>query len=267
MHTAPELTSAAAAHSAHSEASTWLEIARAWSARDHPAVWCDVPGAEASVVGLYDPRDDLLGRMKAWGYPSEALDLADLARFAAGLAQAEAEAWTDDRAHVATQAYADRRFLLGDRILHWAVPWLEMVSRWYPESADQAHESRRQLLELGDRHRPAPAMSGTEGLVVPGFDGLGPLDSGVTLAELMLSVWSGVVLSIPQLSEMRHTRLIQRVVEPQWLHDTKISGHLGSAYRDAARGWDRLTTDHPGSSQLWRDLGHRARQTAARLSA
>lgn len=267
MHIAPEVAGAAAAHSAESEATTWLGIARSWAAADHPEVWGDVPGDEASVVGFYDPTEDLHRRMRTWSYEPAALDLADLARFASGLAQAEAEAWRADKPHIATQAYEERRFLMGDRILHWSVPWLAMVGRWYPTEADLAHETRRRLLELGDVHRPAPALSGTEGLVVPGFDGFGPIDAGVSLPRLARSVWSGLVLSTPQLSEIRHARLAERRIESRWLGEPATRRLLAAAFRAGSQQWDSLAADHPGSAQLWRDLSLRAYRTAALFEA
>lgn len=262
MHIAPEQSGVGAARTAESEANIWLEIARSWIADDHGEVWDDLPGDERSVVGLYDPTEDLGRRMQAWGYPSGALDLADLARFASGLARAESEAWLADEPHIATRAYADRRFLLGDRILHWSVPWLAMVGRWHAAEADLADETRRRLLELGDLHRPAPTLSGTEGLVVPGYDGFGPLEAGVGLPHLALSVWSGHVLSISQLSEIRHATLIERRVDARWLSEPETRQLFAAAYRDASHDWEVLAAKHSGSAQLWRDLSLRARRTA-----
>jgi len=130
---------------------------------------------EYGVMGTYDPGSDLDRRAAEWGHRLASHDLGAIALFAAALAHTEADAWDDGTLDVATRAYEARRFLLGDRIVHWAVPWLLATG-----SGDDAVF----LLDLGDEMRVAPELSGREGLVVKGEDSLGPLsqDGGI---------WSG----------------------------------------------------------------------------
>ena len=266
MHTLPKTATHPAAQKASDEAQVWASIAADWAESEHFHVWGDVPGNERSVVHLYDPANELQRRAKYWRYDCAGHDLADLALFSAGLAQAEADAWLDDRAHVATKAYEDRRFLLGDRILHWAVPWLEMISRWHPDRSERASKTQRVLLEIGETHRPAPAFTGTEGLVVPGFDGYGPLDSGEPMTTAILSVWSGIVISVNQLSDLRHADLSTRRIEEAWMSDAGFRKALRTQYSAGAHRWDQLAAQYPGSAQLWMDLAHRAMRTASLIT-
>lgn len=237
-----------------------------WREADHGELWADVPGNEAVIVGLYDPKPDLDRRSRDWAYQPVSYDFSDITRFAAGLAQAEADAWVEDRGHIATRAYADRRFLLSDRLLHWSVPWLAAVSRGYRELSAKADQTMRSLLELGDRLRLAPALAGSEGLVVPGFDSFGPLDSGTNLAKTLPSLWSGAVLSIADLAEIRHAVVNDRTVPVSWLQSSDTRKGLATLYLESARTWDDLASAHPGTAQLWRDLAHRARRTTEMLN-
>ena len=268
MHTLPNAVAAQhpAVQKASDEALIWAGIADDWTKSEHFHIWGDVPGNERSVVYLYDPASELERRTRYWQYDCAGHDLADLARFSAGLAQAEADAWLEDRAHIATKAYEDRRFLLGDRILHWAVPWLEMVRQWHPDRSELASATVAALLDMGERHRPAPALTGTEGLVVPGFDGYGPIDSGEPLAIHVQSIWSGMVLSARQLSDVRHADLAVRRVDEAWLESAAFRGSMRSAYLTASDVWDRFAAEFPGSAQLWKDLAHRAQRTADLLA-
>lgn len=266
MHTKPELTSPAA-QAATAEAETWIDLAVEWSAESHFHVWDDIPGSELDVVRLYDPAKDLHRRMSKWSYPVGMLDFSDLARFAAGLAQAEADAWETDRAHVATQAYAERRFLVADRIMPWAVPWFDAIVRAHPEESDGAAAAKATLLAIGDKMRPAPALSGSEGLVVPGFDGFGPLAPDAPSYEFLLSLWSGSVISLADLSTARHGRVERRLIEPTWLTDSDTTRAFSNHYDQAALRWESVAVDHPGTAQLWLDLASRARQTARLLLA
>ena len=75
---------------------------------------------------------------------------------------------------------------MADRILPWAVPWLDAVD------IAEAGSSHALLLELGDRHRPAPALVEGEGLALPGEDGYGPVEFGPT-AKRLASLWGGLV--------------------------------------------------------------------------
>lgn len=266
MHTAHHQTDTQAAEAPRAEAALWADVAGRWRESDHPTLWSDLPGREADVVGLYDPKGDIDRRSGDWAYIPGSYDLADVARFAAGLARAEADAWVDDRGHVATRAYADRRFLLSDRFVHWVVPWLTAVRRCYPDLRAKADESLALILTTGDRLRLAPALAGSEGLVVPGFDSFGPLDSGVSLTKTLPSLWSGEVLSTHDLAALRHAAMDGRRLPMSWLKSSDTRQGLGTLYREAATRWDELAAAHPGTAQLWRDLAHRARRTAAMLN-
>lgn len=220
------------------EADEWIELVDTW--REPPDI--GVEPREAAVVRFFDPAADLTERMERWGFRPGRLDLSDVALFGAGLAKAESDAWRLDTEHIATQAYSERRFLLGDRLLHWAVPWLRAAEATEPV---RALASQQILLGLGERHRPAPLLADGEGITAPGEDSYGPLDAPGSPAEALLSVWSGLVLA--------GTR---RRAEP----DT-----LAGDYRAAARHWAQLADTYPGSARLWRDLGIRASRTATEL--
>ena len=178
-----------AAEAAEAEAGLWSVVAD-WI----PQVWTDVAPEEAAVVRFFDPTDDLAGRARSWGHRLPDASLSSMAAFGAGLAAAETEAWERDEPHIATRAYTDRRFLLGDRLLHWAVPWLDAVGRCYPQHREAAHDRRDILLRVGDRLRTAPDLVGGEGLTPPGEDAFGPIELDVPLAEWLRSLWSGAVI-------------------------------------------------------------------------
>ena len=146
-----------ASESAHIEAEGWVELAGHWTS-EKPA--------EFDVVVFHDPSDDLNRRAAAWGYRLPSADLSALSLFAAALASKEAEAWEEGTLDLATRAYESRRFLLSDRIIHWAVPWLIAVG---------ADDDLRFLLDLGDEMRVAPQLPGTEGLQLSGEDSFGPI--------------------------------------------------------------------------------------------
>jgi len=220
---------APASTASHAESHVWRRLAQQWAPVSAP-----IPPTESAVTG-HDPRSDLKARTARWGYTLGGGDLADLCRFGAALALAEAEAWASNDPALAARAYADRRFLLGDRLIHWAVPWLTAAA----ETHDGALDSRADLLELGDLHRPAPRLSGAEGLHPPGEDSFGKQEVSLSIALSTLA--GGVVLF----------------------------GGAGSAsvshYRTATRRWMQLAADHPGTEALWADLARRARVTAERL--
>lgn len=261
-------TRSEAATTATEEARIWAGFVGEWTAERHPALWNDLPPSEAEVVRFYQPDGDLARRARYWGYEFGSRDLADLARFGAGLARAEADAWERDEPHIATRAYADRRFLLGDRLLHWAVPWLDAAARCHPAERDLAEPARFALLDLGDRLRPAPILSeGQEGLFPPGEDSYGPLDPPAPLAEWLLSVWSGRVMMRSTLTSLGGAAVGLRVVPAEWLEDPHMRSLLSMTYEVIAPRWDGLALEHPGSAQLWRDLSRRARGTARRLEA
>ena len=266
MPTRPD-TSSRAAESAAIEAKRWIDLSNDWMADAHFRLWDDLPGTEHATVRFFDPTNDLTRRMAGWSYPVGELDLSDLARFASGLAQAESDAWANDHPHIATRAYAERRFLLGDRILPWAVPWLDAVERRHGDRTDEAAEAKRMLLDLGDSMRPAPALSGSEGLVVPGYDGYGPLDPDEPSYTFLLSLWSGSLLTKKDLAAARHCHVDRRLVEPTWLNDLDTTAALSNHYDQAALRWESVAVAHAGTAQLWLDLASRARNTARLLSA
>ena len=125
-----------------------------------------VTATEYEVMRTYQPGSDLDRRAAEWSHQLASHDLGAIALFAAALAHTEADAWDDGTLDVATRSYEARRFLLGDRIVHWAVPWLLATG-----SGDYAQF----ILDLGDEMRVAPALTGREGLVMAGEDSLGPL--------------------------------------------------------------------------------------------
>lgn len=195
----------------------------------------------------HDPAADLARRARDWGLNDLAPDLASLCRFEAALAETEAEAWNEDRPEVATRAYESRRFLLGDRIVHWAVPWLDVAGRCHPEVREQAHDARDRLLELGDASRVAVALSGSEGLSIPGEDSLGPLESDHPIGSLP----TGTVM-----------------LEATWRSlggDQADPEDLATLYETAGQRWLSMARAHPGTARLWLDLARRAERTAASL--
>lgn len=131
-----------------------------------------LPTAREQHVTGYDPRADLDRRARWWGHRFRSDHLSDVVAFGVALAVAEVDAWSGDDPVVSTRAFADRRFLFSDRLVHWTVP-LTFVT-------DGAAELRRELLDLGDRLRPAPRLTGDEGMYPPGEDSYGP--TGMHLA-------------------------------------------------------------------------------------
>ena len=197
---------------------------------------------EASVVRFHDPRLDLESRGARWGFTPATGSLVEVARLAGGLALAEAEARRDGYADVALAAFVERRRLVGDRLVHWAVPWLLAVS---DRPGDDAGTAARMLLEVADPLRPAPATGGTEGLFPPGEDSYGPVEPVVPLDEIATSVWSGIAVG----------------------HPGQSSGRDADEFEGAALVWRRLAADHGGTARLWLDLARRAERTAELLRA
>lgn len=261
MPTGSEAASAAAA-----EASLWADVSRAWVASGHSTLFDDLPPTEAAVVRYYQPLDDLERRARYWGYQFGERDLSDLCRLGAALARAEAEAWQRDEPHIATRAYSDRRYLLGDRLLHWAVPWLEAAGRCHLAEREAAEPAREILLGLGDRLRPAPVMTkGTEGLFPPGEDSYGPLEPPAPLADFLLSVWSGRVIMRSTLASLGGAVLQDRILPVAWLEDGERRRYLAVMFEVAEARWLSVAQQHPGSARLWIDLAARARRTASLL--
>jgi len=260
-------TRSSAAASARAEAVLWADLTQEWAPARHPVLWDDLPPTEAAVVRYYQPEDDLERRARYWGYEFGERDLADLCRLGAALAKAEAEAWGRDEPHIATRAYADRRFLLGDRLLHWGVPWLEAAGRCHPPERPAAEPARLTLLELGDRLRPAPVLTeGTEGLFAPGEDSYGPKEPPAPLPDFMLSVWSGRVVMKATLDSLGGAQVAERAVPVEWMSDPEMLTMLRFMYEVAAPRWRRIAEEHPGSARLWLDLAARAGHTAELLS-
>lgn len=161
-------------------------------------------------------------------------ELGALALFAASLAETEAHAWDQSAFDVATRAFESRRFLLADRIVHWAVPWLVFAKSLQPGTTRAAQSDIDFLLALGDEMRVAPVLTGREGLVIEGEDSYGPL------AKVSIeSLWAGMVV-------------INTANPPP-----------PDRFAEAARIWSEFAAHHPGSAQLWLDLAHRARATVA----
>lgn len=229
----------------------WRGIAARWSPQQAPDVYEDVAPSEQEVVAFYDPMDDLERRTFDWGFVLRRPHLDELSRFASSLAEAEARAWTDDVPDLAVRAYETRRLLLGDRLAHWAVPWLDAVGRWYSGWGETALRDRDTILEIADEMRIAPALAGSEGMVVPGEDAFGPIDADVPLGSLLRSLWSGKV----SLGAAIDSAGAELVPSPR------------GQYAAAGERWRALAETHPGSARLWFDLAERADRTAATLGA
>ncbi|MDH3605767.1 MAG: hypothetical protein OER12_02085 [Acidimicrobiia bacterium] len=261
-------TRSEAAIAASAEAVLWVEITQEWEPARHRELWDDLPPTESAVVRYFQPDADLERRARYWGYEFVERDLADLCRLGAALARAEAEAWERDEPHIATRAYADRRFLLGDRLLHWAVPWLEAAGRCHPPERGAAEPARLTLLELGDRLRPAPVLTrGTEGLFAPGEDSYGPIETPGPLPDYLLSVWSGRVVMKATLESLGATRLVERAIPEAWLANRDTRDLMRVMYEVAEPRWLGIAAEHPGSAQLWRDLAARAGRTAVAIGS
>ncbi len=240
-----------------------MQVAEACSPLRLHAIAEDRPPVESAVVGFHDPAEDLRRRGDEWGFDVGAGDLAALARFAAGLAATEADAWRDDAPDVALRAYEARRFLLADRILHWAVPWLDAAGRCHPEARMVTHRARDELLALGEEHRAAPRLTGTEGVYPPGEDAYGPVEIPALPGRWLDSVWSGTVLFRATIAS-----LTGDADAPRGLSGELIDRHrddLTLLYRIAGARWRRRAVEFPGSASLWLDLSTRAEATAGWL--
>lgn len=246
MRTAIRAEPGAAANAAEGEVRFWVDLAERWSASARPQQWADRPAREVDVVVFHDPAADLDRRAARWGHTLPGHGLDDLARFAAGLASAEAEAWRFDQPDVATRAFEERRFLLADRVLHWAVPWLDAMGRCHPDVHDDADAARRGLLDLAETMRAAPRLTGTEGVHPVGEDAYGPVALDVPISRWLDSVWSGSVL-------LAATR--RSMAEEE-------SSAVPTLFEVAAAKWRRVADTYPGSAALWLDLGDRAARTA-----
>lgn len=224
-----EKSVSAASLSAAAESEEWLEIAEALD-----VVTQGLGAASELALTGFDPSHDLEKRTRRWSHVLVDHSARSLALYAAGLARAESDAWARDEPIIATQALSDRRFLFGDRLVHWVVPWLLPVARGGEALAQTASSIVDRLLALGDRHRPAPALTGSEGLFPPGHDSIGVLTDVVDVTSLL----SG------------------------WVFRHEPSSDPAPMYGAAVQIWRALAVDHAGTSQLWLDLSMRARRSA-----
>ncbi len=232
-----------ATEKALAEQELWVGLADHWSHEMVPRLWADRPPTEVAVVVFYDPADDLNRRAGKWGHQLPGNDLSSLASFAAGLARAEADGWETGARDIATRAYEARRFLLADRVVHWAVPWLDAVGRSHDTHRQTALADRDVLLALADEARVAPPIPGPEGIRVDGEDSYGPIDHPTPdLPGWKRSLWSGVIVL-----------------------KSDPPSELAGFFEDAANRWTQLATDHPGSAQLWIDLSQRAKRSSRLL--
>lgn len=232
-----------ASEASFEEARRWIEVADRWG----PTVlWEDRPPTEKAVVVFFDPSEDLAKRAEKWSHELTDSALRSLARFAAALADAEGRHWESGDADLATRVYEARRFLVGDRIIHWAVPWLDAVVRCYPEFSDAAGADRDFLLDVGDEMRVEPLIPDREGMVVKGEDSLGRVAMVGGMERWVSSVWSGRV---------------SMGVEVQLAPD-----EMAGLYMQSARHWTDLAATNPGSAQIWTDLAERASRTGEMLA-
>ncbi len=246
---------------AFEEAAAWASLAERWGPDRHSDIWDDLPAIEARVIPEVDPCADLAKRAARWSYPLGHGDLSDLALFAAALASTEGNAWRQEDRIVATQAFEERRFLAADRVLPWAIPWLRAVARCFPESRETAEDSAAVLLDIGDRRRPAPALTGTEGLFLPGCDSFGPADLPTATPDRITSLWGGLVVFRRSLESITGAAVPVRRVEETWLEDIGMIDTIVTWYEVTELRWRRLADRHPGTARLWQELANRAQQT------
>lgn len=246
----------AVATSPAGEASRWMRVTRIAAAL---AARGSMPEPyELGIVGGFDPTRALVSTMEKWDYRPRTLLLPELSRFGGYLAAISADASMSGDETVARRARIARRRLLADRVVHWAVPWLDAIVRSEPEVAASAREARDLLLGLAETHQAAPVPEGSEGLLVPGFDGYGPIhtDLGDSLATLRC----GDVLGEPVLESIGLG--LTGYTIPLTPHQALA---LGRHFLTVQQRWDYLAGRAPGSSQYWRDLAGRARLTAQRV--
>jgi hypothetical protein len=255
-------TDSAAATAASAESAAWASLAERWHPDRNREIWNDLAPFEALVIPETDPSSDLEKRARRWSYPLSRSDLSDLALFAAALARMEGEAWLGGDGVVATQAFEERRFLAADRVLPWAIPWLRAVARCFPDSRESADQASAALLEIGDRHRPAPFLTGSEGLFPPGHDSYGPVDLPAATTDRIVSLWGGLVVFRRSLESITGVALSVRLVSEDWLNDADIVATIATWYEVTAMRWRRLADRHPGTARLWQELANRAQETA-----
>lgn len=239
-----------ASEASFEEARRWNDLAERWVRNRVGVLWDDRPPTEKAVVVYFDPIEDLRNKALRSGHDLEDTSLPALARFAAELAGDEGRHWAAGEPDLATRAYELRRFLIGDRIVHWAVPWLDTVGRCYPGTREEAHADRDFLLAVADEMRIEPAVSGRVGLVIEGEDSYGRIEMVDAIDRWLSSLWSGHLM-----------------LEATWASLRSEGGdpspdELALVYEIAEHRWLGLAERHPGSAQIWLDLATRARRTA-----
>lgn len=212
---------------------------------------------EVAIVGGFDPADLLQAAMALWDFRPRTLHLPEILRFGSYLAAIRADAKLVGDERVATRSNVALRRLLADRIVHWAVPWLDAIVRSEPAVAAMARDARDVLLRLGEEHRAAPVPEGSEGLLVPGFDGYGPVHA--ELGDALATLRCGDVLGEPVL---RQIGLVGPLTVPLTPHQSLA---LGRHFELVQQRWDLLASRYPGSEQYWRDLAGRARLSSMRV--
>ncbi len=212
---------------------------------------------ERTIVGGFDPTRLLVAAMDRWDYRPRTFHLPELARFGSYLAAVHADAIASGDNRLATGSKAALRRLLADRVLHWSVPWLDAIVRSEPPAAALARDARDLLLSLAETHRAAPVPEGSEGLLVPGFDGYGPVETD--LADSLATLRCGDVLGLPVLQAIG---VSGPVTVPLSTHHALA---LGRHFLTVEQRWDHLAGRFPGSAQYWRDLAGRARFSAQRV--
>lgn len=258
-------TESEAGFTARGEARAWIAVAVATERDTHDIIWADVAPIESAVIRGPDPRADLDRRTSPWGWELDGAGLGELARFAAALARAEAEAWDGGDGPTATRAYADRRFLAADRILPWAIPWLDTSGRCYPFAREALHGARDELLRIGEALRTAPALGSGEGLTPPGQDGYAAIDIG-GIEDRLLSLLGGVLVFRRTMESIVGGPIGTRAEGIEYVleHERDALVHL---YEAAVGRWARFAELFPGTAQNWRELGQRAEMTAGLLVA
>lgn len=249
-----------AAEASRVEVATWTRLAGTWDALpDHIS-----PRPRELAVTGFDPGADLSRRGARWAASIDPSAPA-LAGFAEALALTEADGWDRDVPDQATRAYEDRRHLVGDRIVHWLVPWLDAVGRCYPELADDAHGSRDELLAIAEDMRIAPALAGSEGRFLPGEDALGPIEDAGSLAERLATLGCGIVITDATVRSLSGGSLTGRDDLPSVVDDPRLAHDLTTYFGIAEARWASTARRWPGSAELWTALAARCRRTAITL--
>ena len=238
---------------AAAEAEGWARFIH-WDEHHVPEVHDDTPPLERVVVRFFDPAADLDRLAHQWDVDLTVPSLDRLAAFASMLAEREASAWNAGDADIAMRAFEGRRFLVGDRLVHWAVPWLDAVGRCYPVHRDMAHADRDWLLDVGDTMRVAPSIGSGEGLTLPGEDSFGPTAMREPGPGWMRSIWSGGLVLMATLRSMG--------LDLEDLEFAEMRSDFLYFYEAAAGRWRTMASNHPGTAALWADLAERASRSA-----